>query len=120
MEISNEEERLNKSTETLKCHDCYINLEQYYSYCRMCKQQFCLNCLIRHNHGYLEKIKNDNFKLKEIKLDEKNKEKKNNDFNKSEIKNIRNYGIDLLRIYSMFNVIILHALGIGKILHSKN
>lgn len=96
MEISNEEERL--TFETLKCTNCDINLEQYYSYCRICKKKFCLNCLISHNCKEKMKIQRD------VKLDKKNE---------------RNYGIDLLRIYSMFNVIILHSLEHGKILKSN-
>lgn len=96
----NEEERLNENSENLKCINCNINLEQYYSYCRMCKKLFCLNCLIIHNCK--EKIQN--IQLKDVKLDKKKE---------------RNYGIDLLRIYSMFNVIILHVIGRGKVIYSK-
>lgn len=45
-----------------------VNL--YYSYCRICKKKFCLNYLISHNYC-LEKMKNDNFKLKDVNLDKK-------------------------------------------------
>lgn len=38
---------------------------------------------------------------------------------KSEIKNSRNYGIDLLRIVSMFMIIVLHSLGKGGVLNAK-
>ena len=66
----NEEERLNENSENLKCINCNTNLEQYYSYCRMCKKLFCLNCLIIHNCK--EKIQN--IQLKDVKLDKKKKE----------------------------------------------
>jgi hypothetical protein len=39
--------------------------------------------------------------------------------NNEKHKNSRNYGIDLLRIYSMINVVILHIMSNGKIIYSN-
>ena len=99
MEI-NEEERLNNNSENLKCINCNINLEQYYSYCRICDKKFCLNCLIIHYHKYKGKMETENYELKDVKLDKNNSEIKIYN-NNPELKIGRNYGIDLLRIYSM-------------------
>ena len=116
MEKTNKEEKLNTILESPKCFDCNINLEQYYTYCEICNKHFCLNCLFIHKHQ--EKMKSGNYQLKNIKLDKNHKEKKI-DNSKSKIKNERHYGIDLLRIYAMINVVILHSLRNSKLLFLK-
>ena len=63
-------------------------------------------------------MKTGNYKLKDVELDKSYSEKKICNKN-PELKNVRNYGIDLLRIYSMINVVILHSLKIGKIISSN-
>ena len=119
MEILNEDEKLNKSTEILKCVDCNINLEERYSYCPECKKKLCLNCILNHkNNNCNEKMKIEN-KLKDVRLDIMNKKIKTLNTNNSDDKKRRNYGIDLLRIYSMINVVFLHSLKFGKILYSN-
>ena len=117
MEKTNKEGKLNKNLESPKCFNCDINLEQYYTYCEMCNKYFCLNCLFIHKHH--EKMKSGNYQLKDIKFNKNHTEKKIDNGN-SEIKNERHYGIDLLRIYAMVNVVILHSLKLSKLLFLKD
>ena len=39
MDIHNEKERLNDSSEMLKCNDCNLITEEY-AFCRKCKKKF--------------------------------------------------------------------------------
>ena len=119
MDIHNEKERLNNSSEMLKCNDCNLIIEEEYAYCRKCKKKVCLKCLINHNINCKNKLNKENENLKEIKLDIINNEISNLNINNEKYKNSRNYGIDLLRIYSMINVVILHIMSNGKIIYSN-
>ena len=55
MEKLNEEEKLDKNTKILNCVDCNLNLEEKYSYCKVCNKKVCLNCVMNHNNNCKEK-----------------------------------------------------------------
>ena len=99
MEKLNEEEKLDKNTKILNCVDCNLNLEEKYSYCKVCNKKVCLNCVMNHNNNCKEKkIENE---LKDIELDIINEKKNSSQIKNYEDKNGRNYGIDLLKIIQL-------------------
>ena len=79
----------------------------------MCNKKVCLNCLMKHNNNCKEKkIENE---LKDIGLDIINKKKNSSCIKNYEDKKGRNFGIDLLKIYSMINIVLYIHLHMEKL-----
>lgn len=94
------------------CFYCNNQIELF-KICSTWKKKICNECIDNHNKNCIEKIVKNEIKKNEQEIELK---KTNNLSSKIEEKTNRNFGIDLIRIISMYNVVILHVNNFGEIL----